>query len=441
MTPGQRRQRTVEHLDRLGGTLCAAEREREHHRRRCAAGLVRRNIDRRLQIARPVRQAGARLCHAQLEQQVGLQLRSRRLGQRTTQVHGGRLRRATARGGPRGLDEALHDPRVSRRIADQQVLGHELVRARLCGEQLGRAAMALGTLAAGQLRVDPRTHDRVDEGERAPGLEDARRREHVGGLRGLGLAEAGQSRGLDQFPALQHGDCPCQAPCRFGQAVEPQPQRAADRARADALDAWRGGCIGRDALLGEGVHQGAQQERRSARRAQAGIGERRLRRPAERGLDEVLDRCSRQRRQAHDLGRGVRRDRRQQVRPRPALARPAGDDERDVELLEPRQQEGEVAQRRPVRPVRVVDDETERPLGCEIGAQPVEPVQDRERGIDASRGLLAAFAAREVEQARSDTRSTLQPVGSLGGCGLGEHRLEQLPHDAEGEVALELGAA
>ena len=189
------------------------------------------------------------------------------------------------------------------------------------------------------------------------------RGEHVRGLRGLGLAQAGQSRSLDQLPALQHGDCPGQPPCRLGQAGEPQPQRAADRARADALDAWRGRRIGRDALLGEGVHQSAQQERRSPRRAQAGIRERRLRWPAERGLDEVLDRCSRERREAHDLGRGVRGDRRQQVRPRPALARPAGDDERDVELLQPCQQEGQVAQRRPVRPVRVVDDEAERRVG------------------------------------------------------------------------------
>ena len=91
--------------------------------------------------------------------------------------------------------------------------------------------------------------------------------------------------------------------------------------------------------------------------------------------------------------------------------------------------------------MRVVDDEAEGALGREIGAQPVEPVQNRERGIDASRGLLHALTAREVEQARGETRSALQPVGSLGGRGLGEHRLEQLPHDAEGEVALELGSA
>ena len=167
--------------------------------------------------------------------------------------------------------------------------------------------MALGTLAARQLGVDPRSHDRVDERERAPWLEDARRGEHVGGLGGLGLAEAGQSRSLDQLPALQHGDCPGQPPCRLGQAGEPQPQRAADRARADALDAWRGGRIGRDALLARASTRARNRNGvpRVARRqvsVNGGSGGR-----AERGLDEVLDRCSRQRRETHDLGRGIRR--------------------------------------------------------------------------------------------------------------------------------------
>ena len=162
----------------------------------------------------------------------------------------------------------------------------------------------------------------------------------------------------------------------------------------------------------------------------------------ERGLDEVLDRGSRQRREAHDLGRGIRGDRRQQVRLRPALARPAGDDERDVELLEPCEQEREVAQRRRVGPVRIVDDEAERALGREVGAQPVEPVQDRERRIDSGPSVSCARSppGRLSRPAATPAAPCSQSARSAAAA-LGEHRLEQLPHDAEGEVALELGAA
>ena len=155
----------------------------------------------------------------------------------------------------------------------------------------------------------------------------------------------------------------------------------------------------------------------------------------------MLDRGSRQGSEANDLGRRIRGDRREQVRLRPALTRAAGDDERDVELLEPCEEECEVAQRRSVGPVRVVDDEAERALGREVGTQPVEAVEDRERRVDTRPHAARALAPRQVQQAGGNSGGALEPVGSLGGGRLREHGLDELPHDAEREVPLELGAA
>ena len=87
------------------------------------------------------------------------------------------------------------------------------------------------------------------------------------------------------------------------------------------------------------------------------------------------------------LGGGIGRHRREQLGIGARFARAGRHDERDVQLFEARQQEGQVAQRRSVRPVRIVDDHAERARRSEIRAQPVEAVQDRERGIDARGGL------------------------------------------------------
>ena len=105
-------------------------------------------------------------------------------------------------------------------------------------------------------------------------------------------------------------------------------------------------------------------------------------------------------------------------------------------------QEGEEAQRGRVGPVGVVDAEHDGPA--------------RRRGSrTASRGRAGPRrtrrarrraprrppARREPEHAGGQPRRPLQQVVALGGARLVEQRLEELAHDAEGEVALELGAA
>ena len=92
--------------------------------------------------------------------------------------------------------------------------------------------------------------------------------------------------------------------------------------------------------------------------------------------------------------------------------------------------------------MRVVDAEHHELVGGEVRAQPVEAVQDGERRVGRRRRRLALLQrAGQAEHAGGQPRRALQQVVALGGRRLVEHRLEELAHDAEGEVALELGAA
>ena len=69
-------------------------------------------------------------------------------------------------------------------------------------------------------------------------------------------------------------------------------------------------------------------------------------------------------------------------------------------------------------------------------------MQDRERRVGRRGGRLALLQrAGQAEHAGGQPRRALQQVVALGGRRLVEHGLEELAHDAEGEVALELGAA
>ena len=111
--------------------------------------------------------------------------------------------------------------------------------------------------------------------------------------------------------------------------------------------------------------------------------------------------------------------------PLPRLGRAGGGDEADREAVEPLREVGEPAQRGQVGPVDVVDEHQQRPLGGEVGRQPVEPVQ-RRAGV-----LLAAHAAQHRPRQRRRAAEVL----------VAHDRLEQLPHDREREIALELRPA
>ena len=116
-----------------------------------------------------------------------------------------------------------------------------------------------------------------------------------------------------------------------------------------------------------------------------------------------------------------------------ALLRGAGrDQQRDRERLHPPGDVREEAQRRLVGPVRVVDHEQHRCLVGKAGDQPVEAVEDPDRG-----GLERL---RDVEQDRSGQpgRPSQEPL-TIGFRP--DRRLQALAGHAQRVLALQLGAA
>ncbi len=194
-----------------------------------------------------------------------------------------------------------------------------------------------------------------------------------------------------------------------------------------------------DPSFAQRVHEYPHEERRPSRCAQAGIDEDRIRSPTEPRLQELGNGGSRQRRETDHFSGGIRRHRRKQLGIGACLARAGRQDERGVQLFEAREQEGQVTQGRGVCPVGVVDDQTEWTDGGQIRAQPVEAVENRERGIDARRRrAVRSGCAWKSEQPGRHSGRGLQQIGTLELRCLGQRRLEELTHHSESEIALEL---
>ncbi len=163
------------------------------------------------------------------------------------------------------------------------------------------------------------------------------------------------------------------------------------------------------------------------------VGARRARgdEPARRGLA--------QRARAHDLGRRLGHDLREQRARDVVAAWPPGGDDRDRQVGEPRGEVHDEAERQLVGPVGVVDHERERRALGEVRGEPVEAVQERVR-----RALVRAGRAGlrlEPEQLGGQRGAALQQPPPLGGVRVAHARLEELARDAERELALELAPA
>jgi hypothetical protein len=89
-----------------------------------------------------------------------------------------------------------------------------------------------------------------------------------------------------------------------------------------------------------------------------------------------------------------------------------------------------------VDPLGVVDDEHERPFGSEVGGQPVEAMDRREAGAGGLSRARRVSEHRLGERGGSDEHAV-----ASGGVAVSEVGLEELAHDAERELTLELATA
>ena len=438
---GQARGGQVDDLDGLGDLLAAAEDVGQDEGGAEAHVVVIRRLERLAQVSLALGLPGGRLGHAELEQDPGPSPGRRRLHQDAAQVARRRLRSAATRGVAGGVGQSRNRPRVGGRLGRQQVLGHALAAVLAHGEQLGRAPVGAHALGRRDLLEDPRAHDRVREGQRAPRPEDAGGDQEVGRRGRLVGADAGEVGGLRELRGLQDRDRLGEADCDGRQAAQAHEHGPAHGPSAEGLDARGLGGRRRHAVLAQRLDELAHEERDAPRRALAGGGEVGVRRTSEAVRDEAPDRAGRERRRSQDARERIGEQEREQRRGRALGLRARGHDEGERQLLQARQQEGQEAQGRRVGPVRVVDGEHQRAVAREVRAQPVEAVQDRERRVGGG-GLAAVGArARQPEQPPGHAGRPLQQIVARASGDLGQGGLEELAHDAEGEVALELSPA
>ena len=434
--------RAIDDRDRLRRALGATERVGEQQRGPDADAVVLPGArERLLQVRLADRLAGRGLGDPELEQQAGAVRGRRRLGQDAAQEHGRRLGRAAARGRARRLDEALRDPRIAGGVGGHEVLGDALLVVRVAVEQLGGASVGQRALGAGQLVVDAGAHERVHEGQRAPGLEDPGRDERVERLARLGGVEVGQRRRGGELGALEHGRRAGEPDGGRGEAPHAQQDPAASPARAGGLDVGRGRASGatpstRSASTSSRTRNGEPPVARWQASTKAASG--RAGGPDSTSHATAL-RLSGAR--AHDVGLGVGGSTASAVRAVAFDLRARGDDERDRQLLQPRRRKARKRSEEVSAQCASSTTRKQRPLRGEVRAQPVQPVQDGERRVERRTGSPSRIAPGSPSTRAATPGRPLEQLGALGGAAFAQRGLEELAHDAEGEVALELGPA
>ncbi len=430
--PRQRVELPLDRVDRLGEAVLVAEQARQQHRGPDPELGLDLDGKRLAQVGdRGVGVGRHRLHHAELEHDVRAELPRRRLVERAPQV-GRRGAGTTARGRHvGGSEQLLTSPRIVGRRAAQELGGH-LVERRSLLRQQARGAAVLDRPGGGpEALVHRGTKQRMQELDRLRGREQARGDQGVSGLRRIVRIHARERSGLPQRRVLAQDRRGSREPGgRAGQA--PQPVR-------DLAGHPLGALVG-DAPAVQGPRpdragQLLQEERVAARGPEAGqagrvVGQRRER------PDDLRGGLLPERAQAHaaaGLGRLAAED----LDGRDLLFDPRGDDQRDRHALQPVGQVGERVQRRFVGPVRVVDEHRDRTLAREVGRQPVERVAGRERVLGRGDG---GALERDAEQRGGEPgRAGEQRVGLAAPALQG--LVEELAHDPEREVLLELGAA
>ena len=242
-------------------------------------------------------------------------------------------------------------------------------------------------------------------------LEDPGAGELVGRGRGGARGHAGKAGREPKVGLAEHGRRACQLVGSGGEAPQAQHDRLRDRARGKGFDARRGRRGRLYGLLGNRADQLLDEERNAARRRMARPRERRIHLGPEPQLYQLGHRPLAQRCQRKNLRRPVGGERRKQRRNVRRLGRPCRGDYRDRQLGKPRSEIVEEPQRGLVSPMGIIDTEQQRGASAEVRAQPVEPVQDRERRVQQRIGdvILRHRDAQQTGRAPGRAAEELRP--------------------------------
>ena len=302
----------------------------------------------------------------------------------------------------------------------------------LAGQQSRRARVQLGALRAAHVLVDRGPDERMRERERLARREDRRARERIQHRPDLLAVDAGEAARADRRGVLaEHGDRAAQRERAGIDAPDAQQQRRRDPLRGEA--AHRGG-------VGDARHAAValqlldrldDQERVPAARLVQRAGD-----PVRaRVAGELRDRGPAQRARPQHRRARLEHEGAQQIGVERRVAAAGREAERDRQPVEPRRQMEEETDRRRIGPVHVVHGHEQRRLLREVRDEPVEAVQD---GVGRP---AAGVRRRGCEHRLGEPRRAIVQASALLGAGAGQHRLEELAHHAEAEVALELPAA
>ena len=302
--------------------------------------------------------------------------------------------------------------------------------------------MRFGPVGRRHVTVDGAAQEWMGETKRSL-VQHARPDQQIGGPRRVGGCEPGQPGRLVQLGPLQNGHRPSQARRVGTQPHETQHRPAAQGGGRDVLYFGCRRGDRRDLLLSQSFDQRADQKRRTAGRLPAGRRELRF------GLDTQAGRHQRghpprgERPHRDHLGRRIHRQGGQQLPTLSGLGRPSPEQHRDMQLLQAGQQEGQKAKRRTVSPMGVIDHQRQGALRRQVGAQPVQPVEHRERRVRGDR-RSRSHAVTQARKTQQPCRHPGRPIQQLGPLLLRRsrhHRLDQLAHHPERELALQLRPA
>jgi hypothetical protein len=359
----------------------------------------------------------------------------RRLGQAAIQQRRRGVDRAARSRALAGVQQLLGDPRIACRRRGEQVHRGAVRVAR--GEDLRGATVLERAPRRRQLPVHGRTKDRVPEAQRLACGQDLAAHERLGRRRRAPGVDPGDRGGeVHVGVGVEHRDRARQHRRLLWQPRQAQQHIARDGARPQLTDTTRARGARLDIPAGQRPDELRQQERVAAGRLVASAAEHGVRRRTERGADDARARGFGQRLGHHRLG-GLGAYGFQELCRSTGLTATHRDDNRHRDALEPACQVDQPSQRSRVRPLRVVDAQQQRRARREVRRQPVQTVLRRERRVLAGR---CAHVPVPAENRLDDRGDAFEQLGAPGAALSREHRLEQLAHHPEAEVALELAA-
>ena len=227
--------------------------------------------------------------------------------------------------------------------------------------------------------------------------------------------------------AAEDRQCPGQAAGALAELADPPQHRPGDRFRRQALHVRpcvpatrRAQCSG----------QGFEQERVPAGAGVARLAQLRIRLFTEPLPQECGGRLAAERPQPQ---RRARRAGTQLVQhPRLVRAAAHGEQQGDWQAVDPGREMREPAQRRHIRPVRVIHGDHQRTARRQVRGQPVQAVHGCERNV-----VLDRSGTGPVEHARGEPGRAVQERVPLPGPGRDADRLDELADDAIRKAALQ----